>query len=296
MLASKPKEELKFLLFISPWIIGFLAFFVGPAIVSLVFSFADYNTITKPEWIGLDNYTHLLKDKIFIKAFTNTLFFVGFAVPVTVVFQILTAVILNFEVKGIRFFRTLYYLPYLVPPVATVIIWQLMFGMDNGFINELLSVFGVNKIDWFGTEVLIKPLVVSIGVWMSGGPVLVYLAALKNIPSHLYEAAKIDGASPIRSFFNITLPMLTPSILFALVMQIIFYFQMFTEAKLLTDGGPNYASRTYVMNIYQSAFQDMKFGYAMAQSWVLFIIILVLTLIVMKTSNRWVFYESEKGS
>ncbi|UJF35434.1 carbohydrate ABC transporter permease [Paenibacillus hexagrammi] len=224
------------------------------------------------------------------------MFFVFIAVPITVSFQILTSVVLNIEVKGSHVFRTLYFLPYLVPPVATVILWVIMFGTDSGIINQLLAWFGASKVDWFGSEQWIKPIIVTIGIWMSGGPVLIFLSALKGIPGYLYEASRIDGAGAVRRFFTITLPMLSPTILFAVVMQMIYYFQMFTESMLLNNGGPNYASRTYMFNTFQTAFRDMKFGYAMAQSWILFAIILLLTLLLMKSSKRWVYYESEKGS
>ncbi len=293
---SKWKEELKFYLFILPWLAGFLLFFVGPAFSSLIYSFADYNSITPPKWIGFDNYANLLDDVVYKKSLTNTLFFVLIAVPITVIFQVLVSVVLNAEVKGIRFFRTVFYLPYLVPPVATVIIWLLLFGTDGGFVNRILDFFGIDKVDWFGSESLSKPLILTIGIWSSGGPVLVFLAALKSVPGQLYEAAKIDGSGRVRSFFNITLPMITPTILFSLVLQIIYYFQMFTESRLLTNGGPNYSSITYMLNTYNTAFRDLKFGYAMAQSWVLFIMILILTWIVMKSSKSWVYYEADKGS
>lgn len=295
-MGSRWKEEFRFYLFILPWIVGFLVFFVGPAVTSLIYSFADYNSVTTPKWIGFENYRNLWEDQIYLKSFSNTLFFVFIAVPITVAFQIAVSAVLNIEVKGIRFFRTLYYLPYLVPPVATVIIWLLLFGTDGGFVNQIFSAVGIPKVDWYGSEGLSKPLIVTIGIWSSGGPVLIFLAALKGVPNHLYEAAKIDGTGRLRQFFRITLPMISPTILFSLVLQMIYYFQMFTESKLLNNGGPNYSSTTYMLNTYNTAFRDMKFGYAMAQSWILFMMILILTWIVMKTSNRWVYYEAEKGS
>lgn len=292
----KWREDGAFLLFISPWIIGFLAFFVGPAIASLVYSFADYNAITKPIWVGFDNYAKLWSDEVYLKSLRNTLYFVFIGVPVTVGFQILLSLLLNIEVPGIRFFRTLYYLPYLVPPVATVIIWLILFGSGDGVVNTILLWFGGAQIDWMGSEGLIKPVIITIGMWMSGGSVLVFLAGLKGIPSSLYEASRIDGAGRVRTFFSVTLPMLTPSILFTVVMQVIYYFQMFTEAMLLSKGGPDYASQTYMMNTYQVAFRDLNFGYAMAQSWVLFVIILLITVALMQSSRRWVYYEGdEKG-
>jgi len=293
---KKWKEDGAFLLFISPWIVGFLAFFVGPAIASLTYSFADYNAITAPHWIGFDQYKKLWSDEVYLKSLRNTLYFVFVGVPVTVGFQILLSLLLNFEVPGIRYFRTLYYLPYLVPPVATIVIWLILFGSGDGVVNTILLWFGGSQIDWMGSEGLIKPVIITIGMWMSGGSVLVFLAGLKGIPRQLYEAARIDGSGPVRTFFHITLPMLTPSILFTVVMQMIYNFQMFTEAMLLSKGGPNYASQTYMMNTYQVAFRDLNFGYAMAQSWVLFVIILAITVALMKSSNRWVYYEGdEKG-
>ncbi|MCM3747227.1 sugar ABC transporter permease [Paenibacillus pasadenensis] len=287
------KEDGVFLLFISPWIIGVLCFFVGPALASLTYSFADYNAITAPSWIGFDNYSRLWSDEVYLKSLRNTLYFVFIGVPITVGFQIVLSLMLNIEVPGIRYFRTLYYLPYLVPPVATVVIWMILFGSGDGVVNTAIQWLGGNPVDWMNSEALIKPVIITIGMWMSGGSVLVFLAGLKGIPRSLYEAARIDGSGPVRTFFNITLPMLTPSILFTVVMQVIYYFQMFTEAMLLSKGGPDYSSQTYMMNTYQVAFRDLDFGYAMAQSWVLFLIILVITVALMKSSNRWVYYEGE---
>lgn len=287
------KEDGLFLLFISPWIIGVLCFFVGPALASLTYSFADYNAITAPSWIGFDNYAKLWSDEVYLKSLRNTLYFVFIGVPITVCFQIVLSLMLNIEVPGIRYFRTLYYLPYLVPPVATVVIWMILFGSGDGVVNTAIQWLGGNPVDWMNSEALIKPVIITIGMWMSGGSVLVFLAGLKGIPRSLYEAARIDGSGPVRTFFNITLPMLTPSILFTVVMQVIYYFQMFTEAMLLSKGGPDYSSQTYMMNTYQVAFRDLDFGYAMAQSWVLFLIILVITVALMKSSNRWVYYEGE---
>jgi len=290
------KEDGAFLLFISPWIVGFLAFFVGPATASLVYSFADYNAITEPLWVGFHNYAKLWSDEVYLKSLTNTLYFVFIGVPVTIVFQILLSLLLNIELPGIRAFRTLYYLPYLVPPVATIVIWLILFGSNEGVVNQLILWFGGAKVDWIGTEGLIKPVIITIGMWMSGGSILVFLAGLKSIPRNLYEAARMDGAGAFRTFFRVTLPMLTPSILFTVVMQVIYYFQMFTESMLLSNGGPNYASQTYMLYTYRVAFRDFNFGYAMAQSWVLFVIILLITVALLTSSKRWVYYEGdEKG-
>lgn len=296
MVSSKVKEEVKFLLYISPWIIGFLTFTVGPLYISFYYSFFDYNAITEPIFVGLDNYISLLHDTIYKKSLWNTMYFVFFGIPFILMFQIAIAALLNIELKGIRLFRTFYYLPYLVPLVATVILWRIMFSKDAGVVNLIVTFFGGERIEWINSELFVRPLIITISMWMSGGAVLIFLAALKGIPRHLYESAQIDGAGKIRSFFSVTLPMLTPAILFSLVMQIIYYFQMFTEALLLNNGQPNYASMTYMLNTYNTAFRDFEFGYAMSQSWILFLIILLVTLVVLTTSKRWVYYESEKGN
>lgn len=292
-LKRKPwiKEESKFILFISPWIVGFLAFFVIPALTSLVYSFSHYNAITMPEWVGLQNYISLLHDPIFLKSLKNTLYFVFIGTPVVISFQILIASLLNFEVKGIAFFRTLYYLPYLVPMVATVIIWRLIFS-KSGIINQIVEVVGIGPVDWLGDASLIKPVIITIGMWVSGSGILIFLAALKGVPVHLYDAAKIDGAGIFRRFFHVSLPMISPAILFSVVMQLIFYFQMFTESYILNRGGPNFSSTTYMLHTYKTAFKNLHFGLAMAQAWILFVIILIITIIVMKTSRKWVFYGS----
>jgi multiple sugar transport system permease protein len=294
LISSKFKEEIKFYTFIFPWIIGFLSFFIIPAFAALIYSFTDFNAIQAPHWVGLDNFITMFRDPIFKKSLTNTLFFVFIGVPVNVVFQIAVATLLNINVKGIAFFRTFYYLPYLVPVIATVVIWRLIFATETGIVNDVLGWFRIESIAWLEEPSLIKPMIVAMGMWASGSGVIVFLAALKGVPQHLYEAVKVDGAGRIRAFFTITLPMISPAILFSLVMQMISSFQMFTEAFLLNQGGPNYASTTFMLNTYNTAFRDFHFGLAMAKSWILFIGILTITLIVMGTAKRWVYYEGEE--
>jgi multiple sugar transport system permease protein len=276
-------------------LIGFICFFILPAAASLIYSFTDYNAIKTPNWIGLDNYAKLAHDFIYLKSLRNTMFFVLIGVPCNLMFQLIIASLLNFEVKGIAFFRTFYYLPYLVPMIATVLIFRLFFSTDFGVINVVLDTLGIGKIGWLEQRSLIKPVIVMMNMWAAGSGILIFVAALKGVPRHLYEAAKIDGAGPIRSFAVITLPLITPAILFSLVMQMIANFQMFTEAFLLNKGGPDYASMTYMLNTYNTGFRDFKFGYAMAQSWILTLIILAITLVVLSTSKRWVYYEGGDG-
>jgi len=291
MKASAVKEEIKFLLFIFPWLFGFCFLFVTPALQALYYSFTDYNAITEPNWVGLENYEKLLHDKIYWKSLRNTLFFVLIGVPVNLVFQILIANLLNMKLKGIAFFRTFYYLPYLVPAIAVVIIWRIIFS-DFGVVNYLLNLVGIESIRWF-SEQWIKPVIVLMAMWASGSAVIVFLAALNGIPRYLYEAAKIDGASSLRMFFSITLPMITPAILFSVIIQMIGTFQIFTEPWVLNRGGPNYASYTYGINVYMTAFRDNQFGLAMAQAWLLVVLILIITLILLRSSRKWVYYEGE---
>ncbi|MDU5948197.1 MAG: sugar ABC transporter permease, partial [Paenibacillus macerans] len=288
-------DTLVFFLFILPWIIGFTVFFLVPFGTSIFYAFTDAKLpgAVNYQFIGLGNFVEMLSDPIFSKSLFNTMFFVIIGVPIVCAGMLLLAMLLNFKVKGIALYRTFYYLPTLVPIVATVIIWRLVFNSEFGILNAVLGMFGADKIDWLGGEHTIKPVIILLQVWISGSGVLIFLAALKNVPRHLYEAAELDGASGVRRFFSITLPMISPSILFVVIIQTMYNFQMFTEAMLLSKGGPNYASYTFVYNIYKSAFTDLKFSMAMAQSLFLFVLIALVTAALMKLSNRYVYYEAE---
>ncbi|WP_168122484.1 sugar ABC transporter permease [Paenibacillus sp. HB172176] len=285
-----------FFLFIAPWIIGFSLFVLIPFGTSVFYAFtdarlpgaADYN------FVGLANFSAMVNDSIFGKSLWNTGYFVIIGVPVVTVGMLLIAMLLNMNVKGIALYRTFYYLPTLVPIVATVIIWRLVFNSEFGILNAGLSLLGVGKTDWLGSEGLVKPVIILLQVWISGSGVLIFLAALKNVPKHLYEAALIDGTNRVQSFFGVTLPMISPSILFVVIIQTMYNFQMFTEALLLTKGGPNYAAYTFVYTIYKSAFTDLKFSMAMTQSIFLFALISLVTFVLMKLSKRFVYYEGER--
>lgn len=289
-------DTLLFFLFIAPWIIGFITFFLIPFGTSVFYAFTDARLpgAVTYQFVGLDNFVEMTNDSIFLKSLFNTLYFVVFGVPVVTIGMLLLALLLNMNIKGIALFRTFYYLPTLVPIVATVIIWRLVFNSEFGILNAALGSIGISKIDWLGGEHTIKPVIILLQVWISGSGVLIFLAALKNVPRHLYEAVEIDGAGKIRSFFSITLPMISPSILFVVIIQTMYNFQLFTESLLLSRGGPNYASYTFVYSIYKSTFTDLKFSMAMSQSIFLFILIAVVTWILMKISNRVVYYEGDK--
>jgi multiple sugar transport system permease protein len=287
-------DNLAFFLFILPWIIGFSVFFLVPFGTSIFYAFTDAKLPGSVDYnfIGLGNFTEMLKSPIFGKSLFNTMYFVIIGVPVVTAGMLVLAMLLNLKVKGIALYRTFYYLPTLVPIVATVIIWRLVFNSEFGILNAVLGIFGAEKTDWLGGKYTIKPIIILLQVWISGSGVLIFLAALKNVPRHLHEAAEIDGASAVRRFFSITLPMISSSILFVVIIQTMYNFQMFTEALLLSKGGPNYASYTFVYNIYKSAFTDLKFSMAMAQSLFLFMLISLVTATLMKLSKRFVYNEA----
>lgn len=295
MTKKERREEVKFYLFASPWIIGLLLFFIGPAIASLGLSFTEYDILSAPKWIGLDNYNKLLDDELFWKSLANTFYMIMIALPLGLAVQIMLAVFVNADLKGMSFFRTVYYIPFLVPAVASGILWGMLFNTDFGLLNYILSWFGIPSQSWLGNPSLAKPSIVLMGLWTTGSGMLIYLAGLKGIPGSLYESARIDGASRTRQFFHITLPLMSPTIFFNLVMGIISTFQMFTESYVLTRGGPNYATTFYMNYLYNNAFKYYKMGLASAQAWILFAIILVITLVVLKTSKYWVYYEGEIG-
>jgi multiple sugar transport system permease protein len=296
LLSSSKLDQWKFLAFIGPWLVGFTLFFLIPFGTAVFYAFTDARLpgAMDVNFVGWDNFALLMDDEIFGKSVANTLYFVLLGVPVVTIGMLLIALLLNLDVKGIALFRTFYYLPTLVPIVATVIIWRLVFNSEFGVLNAFLGMFGIDKVNWLGSAGMIKPVIIMLQVWISGSGVLIFLAALKGVPAHLYEAARIDGAGVVRRFFSITLPMISPSILFVIVIQTMYNFQMFTEAMLLSNGGPNYASYTYVFNIYKSAFTDLKYSMAMAQSMILFAMILAVTLFILKASDRFVYYEGEK--
>lgn len=292
---KKRNEELAFYVFASPWLIGLIVFFAGPAIASALLSFTNYDILSSPRWAGTDNYNFLFHDALFWKSLRNTFFMICFSLPITLGAQILLAVFINTDRKGISFFRTVYYLPYLVPAVASGILWSMLYNTDFGLLNNVLGWFGIPAQSWLGDPSLAKPSIIIMMVWTSGSGMLIYLAGLKGIPKQLYESARIDGASSIRQFIHITMPLLSPTIFFNLIMGVIWTFQLFTESYVLTKGGPDYATTFYMNYLFNNAFKYFKMGLASAQAWILFLIILAITLVIIRTSKTWVYYEGEMG-
>ena len=288
-------------LFAAPWLIGFFVFTLGPTIVSILMSFTQWDGITpisQIRWVGTENYQQLLtEDPRFAKALANTAWYVVWAVPFGTLNALCLALLLNQEVKGQPIFRTLFYLPSVVSGVATSMMWLWLFNPSFGPINYALSKLGVpvdNLPGWLTDPGWAMTAFIFMSLWGVGNAMLIYLAGLQGVPQHLYEAADLDGVNAWGRFRNVTLPMLTPTLLFNLIMGIIGSFQTFTQAFIMTGGGPKDATLFFVLYLYQKAFQQFKMGYASAMAWILFVIIMVLTLLLLKSSKKWVYYEGER--
>jgi len=289
------REERYFYLCISPWIAGFLIFTAGPIVASLFFSFCNYDVVTPPDWIGIQNYKRLLSDPLFWQSLKVTSYFSLASVPLGIALSLIIAILLNQNIKGLTWFRTIYYMPSVISGVAVALLWMWIFNPEFGVLNFLLwKLFHIQGPAWLMSEEWVIPALIIMSLWGIGGDIVIYLAGLQGIPTELYEAAEIDGANSFNKFLNITIPMMSPVLLFTLIMGIINSFQVFTQAYVMTRGGPHYASLFYVLYIYQNAFQFFSMGYASALSWILFLIILVLTFLIFKSSPLWVYYESTR--
>lgn len=278
--------------FISPWIIGFSVFTIYPIIASLYYSFTRYDIIRAPRWIGLENYVELItQDELFARVMGNTIYFVVLGVPAGIIIAFLLASLLNNEIKLRPIFRTIFFLPTLVPAAASAEVWRWVFNSNWGVINSWIKARGLPVIPFLSSETLAKPSLILINCWGQGTAMVIFLAALQDVPQSLYDAARVDGASKWQQFWRVTVPMTTPAILFVLVTGLIGMFQYFAMGWLLTAGGPNYSTEFFSMYLYRNAFQFFKMGYASALAWILFIIIVVFTLLTFKSSDRWVFYS-----
>lgn len=281
-------------LFIFPWIFGFVVFTLGPLLFSLVISFFDWPIVGKVTFIGIDNYKEMFSnDPLFWTSLMVTLKFAALFVPLNIIVALGLAMLLNQKVKGSAIFRTAFYLPSVISGVALAMIWSWVYSGDYGILNYFLSVFGVEGPDWLNDTKWSLVAMVIASLWGQGAMMLIFLAGLKGIPKDLYESASIDGAGKIRQFFSVTIPMITPTILFNLITSIIAAFQQLTLALLLTGGGPMKATYFYAMYMYENAFKYFKMGYSAANAWFMFLIILTLTFLVFKSSEAWVFYEGE---
>jgi multiple sugar transport system permease protein len=276
-----------------PWIVGFVIFTGGPMLFSIVMSFCDYDVIKPPRFVGLDNYAWMFqKDGLFGKSLHNTAFMVV-GIPVGMALSLSMALLLNLNVRGIAVWRTFFYLPAIVPLVAGSILWIWIFNPQGGLINKSLEMIGVAGPKWLGDENWAKPSLILMGLWGAGGGMIIWLAGLKGINQALYEAAAVDGAGPWQRFLHVTIPQLTPYIFFNLVMGLIHTFQIFGQAFIMTQGGPANSTLFYVYHLFNNAFRYGRMGYASAMAWVLFVILLVLTIVNLRLQKHWVYYEQE---
>ncbi len=281
-------------IFIMPFILGVVAWLLIPAAVAGWLSFQDWNILTPPKPVGLKNFQRLLADKLFWQALKVTTNYTLISVPLGLVVSFVLAMLLNSKVKGIRFFRTVFYLPSIVPAVANAVLWAWIFNSEFGLLNLVLRAFGIPKIGWLIDPKWVMPALIIVSLWGVGGAMVIYLAGLQAIPKEYYEASEIDGAGRWAQLWNITIPMMSPVIFFNLVQGIIGSFQVFTIGYLLTDGGPQNATLFYVLYLYRNAFTYFEMGYATALAWVLFLVILLLTLLVVKYLGGRVYYEEPR--
>jgi len=281
-------------LFISPWLIGFFIFILFPIVASFVLAFTRYDVLSPPRWIGIGNWLRLLEDRRYHNSLRATFYYVFTAVPLRLIFALLVAMLLKPPTRATSIYTGIYYLPSLIGgSVAVAIMWRQIFGVD-GLINFILKNVGIEGINWLGNPRTAIWTLIILAVWQFGSPMLIFLAGLRQIPESLYEAASIDGAREWTQFTKITLPMLSPVILFNLIMQIINGFMVFTQAYIITGGAPLDTTLFYSLYLYQKAFQSFDMGYASAMAWVLLVIIAFFTLLAFKSSKFWVYYESEE--
>ena len=279
-------------IFIGPSIVGLLIFQFGPMIFSLITSFTSWNVISPMKFVGLENYIELLHDPLVGISLRVTGFYTLLTVPLTTIITFLIAMLLNTRVPGMSAFRTIFYIPSIVPAVASSALWMFIYNPMFGLLNTILKAVGLPGSNFIYDKQGVIPCLAIMAVWASGNTVVIYLAGLQGIDHQLYEAASIDGGNAWYKFIHITVPLMTPIIFYNMVMGVISSMQTFTQAYIMTDGGPDNASLFYALLLYRMAFRNSKMGYASAMSWVFFIIIGVLTFIIFKTSNKWVFYEN----
>jgi len=286
------REALVAYLFIAPLLLGFVLWNFGPLLASLGLSFSDYNLLQAPKFIGIDNYTALMQDDVFPQALRNTVIFALVTVPVGLIISLGLALVMNQGVRGTPLFRTIFFTPSVCAVAAIALIWQWIYDSDLGILNNFLMNMGLPKFRWLQDRALALPAIMIMSIWQGAGyTMVIYLAGLQGVPAHLYEAAEIDGAGAWARFRNVTLPMLTPTTFFLLIVGFIGAFQFFAESYIMTRGGPRYATMSLVYLIYLNGFSYFKMGFASAIAWVLFAIVFVLTMIQLRYARRWVHYE-----
>lgn len=293
MTTSERRNILVGLAFISPWLIGFTIWTLYPLASSFYYSLTRYDLLRPPVFIGLQNYKAIFTDDpLFGTVVYNTLFYVGLSAPLGVASAFLLASLLNLSIRGRSSFRAIFFFPAIIPAFVTAMVWQFLLNVQYGAINGTLQALGLPIIPFIANPAYAKPTLILIHLWAQGNAMIIFLATLQDVPRSLYEAATVDGAGAWAKFRNITIPMCTPVILFNLVIAFIYGFQNFTLPWLLTRGGPNSATELYTIFLYRNAFQYLRMGKASALAWILFVVIVIFTIILFRTSNRWVYYGS----
>ena len=283
-------------MFALPWLIGLIVFLIGPIVASVLLSFTNWNLISPARWVGLENYRDMIHSREFWQSIKVTLFYASLSVPLYLVLGLSLAILLNQRVRGMYVFRTILFLPTVLSGVAVAVLWVSLLNPDLGVVNQVLRWIGIDDPPrWLISPTWAVPAIVLMGLWGIGGGAIIYLAGLQNIPPALYQAARVDGASAWQTFRHITLPLLTPTLLFTLLIGLIEAFQVFDTAFVLggSQGGTRGSMLFYVLNLWNEGFRNGRFGYASALAWVLVIVAAIVILLVFKTSSRWVYYESE---
>ncbi|WP_418304216.1 carbohydrate ABC transporter permease [Paenibacillus bovis] len=281
--------------FISPWVIGFTVFALFPILASLYYSFTDYDIIHSPKWVGLGNYREMFADDLYWNSVMVTLKYTFISVPLQLLLAMGFALLLNQKLPFKGFFRTAMYFPSMVSGVAMSLLWYWVFNPQIGLFNYMLSWFGVKGPAWLMDPNTALYSLIIMSFWGVGGAMIIFLAGLQGVPTSLLEAARLDGAGKLSIFWHVTLPMISPVLLFQLILGVIESFQVFTQAFVMTHGGPSYSTWFYVYGLYTSAFKEYRAGYSSAMAWVLLIVVLIVTYIIMKLSNRYVYYEGGKS-
>ncbi|MFN3651217.1 MAG: carbohydrate ABC transporter permease [Armatimonadota bacterium] len=295
--STRSRQDLRNgLLFAAPWLLHLAVFIAYPIAASLYYSFCYYDALRPPRWAGLENYQRLFfQDPVFWQALWNTLYLIAFGLPIGLVASLGIALLMNQRLKGIELYRTVFYLPSIVPVVATSVLWLWLLNPDMGLINLLLKQVGIAGPGWLQDPGWSKPALILMGLWGAGGGMVIYLAGLQDVPQALYEAASLDGAGKLAQLRHVTLPMISPVILFNLIMGLIGAFQYFTQVYVMTGGTgrPQDSTLVYALYLFNSAFLDFRMGYACAMAWVLFVVTLLCALAVFRTSAKWVYYGGE---
>lgn len=292
---TRRKEAWLFYLFISPWIIGFLVFTAYPVLMSLYLSFTRYDIMSSPAWIGLDNFKSLFTDKFFFRSIEATAKYTVLSVPINLIVSMLVALLLNAKIPMKAFFRTVFYLPCMISGVALSLLWIWLFNPQIGILNYIIVLFGGQAQPWLQSSSQAIPSLLIMNVWTMGTTMVIFLAGLQGVPTVYYEAATLDGCGPIRKFFKITLPMISPILTFQLITGLIGGLQAFSQAFVMTQGGPNYSTYFYVFYLFQKAFKSFELGYASAMSWLFIVVVTILTLLIFRFSDRY-SYTEERGN